>query len=866
MRVIRMLAAAMAAALTVSCMTLPPGTEPPADGVWTGALPIGPGDSRDFTVQLHERADQSLIGYLLGGTSYRTLLSGERSGDTLTLVFELRDSGLTRTIILDGALSGDMLTGTADDGAGVSPASWTRIPGPVEERKFIFVESMGGDDALTELAVALDAGGALISGGFVGGGCDLIACGGGVTSFSETPGGDLTIGVETGGSCGGTGSITATFDAMTSFYGGAWTLTDDGGCGGGAIGGSLNGGRDMGAHSDHVASVLGHLGQIADDLESGAAFASPYAPVSSSYLHFGATEADFLAELSAEAGAHPSGDVEFGRFTALRTVAPAGLNPFLSDAPMVSFRDHREDFFSVYRDVEANAPAAGAYRHLVEEGGAWRLVGNQIGEFDLPFPYVIGAERLLAPMGSGADAGDLHVSLGGWGAHFGPLTGHLEGNGKADLFAQYAGSAAELTELVNGAGGAPGVCEPDLVWSGAGELCGSFGGPTGDIIRERRLRYQAPYDGEVVEILYEERPRPLAAPETHYFENPPHWSARIRFEGGLTIRFVHLGQISGAVRTGMIAATGVDPDGYVPSANPADPDFCPPSPARCEVDVLGGASFSISAGDEIAIAQTDAAEIPGHPGFFRGQIGPSIPPWSQVEFFVSEAVGVAGDPNVCVYQYLPTAKQADMADAMSADMLNPGSLRYGETSFVRPWKFRAEAELCNNGGHVFRNEQDFSSIHAQLGGWYERPAPGTTADEQFTVARIHQDAGAYSSALYDDLIGSIDPTEYLVGRARVDGGPLNWNVPGVGLVNVWTPTGEVLELTASSFVVKWRELGPPPGAEAYQRAAYELDPEDGLKIEWGALSATLVGAVAPVLAPGEACDDVAVLCYGHTRP
>ena len=205
------------------------------------------------------------------------------------------------------------------------------------------------------------------------------------------------------------------------------------------------------------------------------------------------------------------------------------------------------------------------------------------------------------------------------------------------------------------------------------------------------------------------------------------------FPGGLAIRFGHLGQITGAVRAGLIAETGIDPDTYVPSSVVGAPDYCPPTVQRCEVDVLGDHSFTISAHDEIARAQTDAAPIPGHPGYFRAQIGPSIPPWSQVEFFMSEALGNRG-ADVCVYQYL-ARRQADRL--RGAD--DGGHAQSAIAALCRE-RLRAAVEVsaprpnsATMTGYLLRDENDFSSIHAQLGGWYERAGPGVTADEQFSI-------------------------------------------------------------------------------------------------------------------------------------
>jgi hypothetical protein len=763
--------------------------------------------------------------------------------------------------VLSGAVSGDTLTGNAMLGSDSFPVTWMRRADALDVRSVSLAPSMCGGGEPAELAIVHDGADALVAGNYTSSDCTFIACGGAVTSFAETPSGALTIGLATDGACPGVATLSASFDAATLFYSGSWTHTDAGACGGATTSGALIGGRDMGTRSTDAASVLGNLGELADDLEAGASFGATHPAVSASYLHFGETAADFLAARNSEIAAHPGAEVEFQGFTSIRTVLPAGHNPLLPSAHGATFSDTRRDSAGVYREVDAGTPAQSGLYYLAEESGAWRLFGNQVGAFDLPFAYTIGAERLIVPTSLAGQP--LSLSLGGWGAHFGPLTGHLEGNGKADMFGQYAASSADLIELANAPTGTAGVCDINLVWQGAGEICGVWGGLSGELIRARIFTYRAPYAGTVTQILYEERPRPASAPETHYFENVPHWSVRISFPGGLSIRFGHLGQLSGGVRAGLIATTGINPDTYVPSSVVGAPNYCPPSPGRCEVDVLGGASFAIAAHAEIARAQTDAAPIPGHPGYYRGQIGPSIPPWSQVEFFMSEELGHRR-ADVCVYQYLPAAQQAALAAAMTADMLNPQSLRYAATSFVRPWRFRAEADLCNNGGYLLRDENDFSSIHTQFGGWWERAGAGVTADEQFSIVRIHQDAAAYDASLYDVILGTTQPTQYLVARRRTDGTPYSWTVPGMGPISEHYPSGEVLELTSSSFIVKWREIGPSH-VTLYQRAAYAIDPATGLTIQWGALASTLAAAPTPTLAPGAPCNDAPTLCYNHTR-
>jgi hypothetical protein len=821
-------------------------------------LPVSATEQRNFAVVLHERADLKLMGYQLGGTSERLLQGALRSSDRVLMAFRTGD-GEDGQILLSGAVTGDTLTGTAFLGDAEFPVTWTRRTDALDVRTFVFASSVEGGGAPSELSIVQDSAGALIAGSFSSGSCAFITCAASVTSFAETAAGDVAIGLAADGACPGAAAITASFNDNASLYNGDWTHTDAGACGGATTTGALVGGRDLGTRSVHVANILANLGQLADDIEDGAAFGATHAALAPGYLHFGETAADFLAARNGEIAAHPAARVELHSFTSIRTVTPASHHPMLSSTLGVMFADERSNGAGAYRSVAAGAPAQSGYYYLVEDAGAWRLNGNQVGPFELPFAYTIGAERLIVPT-SIADA-PLHLSLGGWGAHFGPQTGHLEGNAKIDMMAQFVGSVGDLTELVNAPGGTPEVCDQTLVWAGT-EICGVWGGLSGELIRARMFTYRAPYNGTVTEVAYEERPRPVSAPATHYFDNVPHWSVTVEFSGGMTIRFGHLGQIVGSARAGLIA-NGINPDTYAPSSTVGAWDYCPPSPGRCRVNVLNGATFTIAAGDEIAKAQTDAAPVAGHAGYYRGQLGPSIPPWSQVEFFMSEALGLRG-ADVCAYQYLPAARRAELAALMAADMLNSNSLRYAENDFVRPWKFRAEAELCNNDGYLLRDENDFSSIHAQLGGWFERPAPGVTPNEQFSIARIHQSAAAYNASLYDVMLGTDQPSEYLIGRVRTDRAALSWTVPGIAApIAVHYPTGEVLELTDASFVVKWREIGPA-SLTLYQRAAYELD-GDGLRIQWGNHATTLAGAVAPVLTPGAACNDTTTLCYDHSR-
>jgi hypothetical protein len=322
---------------------MPPGKN--VTGTWTGELGAV-GAARTYTLQLHRRSGGKLMGYVLGGTFARTVTSGYQSpaGD-VSFEVELADPGLVRTFLITGTVSGNSLVGTADDGSGATAIHWKRVPSELAERRFLFAESAGGGEptGLLELSVVRRQGsGKLVGGGFVGrDGCGFLGCGGGVTSFSESVDGSgnevIEIGVETAGSCPGTGSLEATFEATSGFYAGGFLFTD---CNG-PRSGSLIGAKGTRTTSRHAARVLTTFARLADDLEAGATFSAPYAPFSPAYLYLGETLADRLAELNDQVSTYSAIDVVFSRFRSLHTVAEPDLLPELFAPLGVDFHDHR---------------------------------------------------------------------------------------------------------------------------------------------------------------------------------------------------------------------------------------------------------------------------------------------------------------------------------------------------------------------------------------------------------------------------------------------------------------------------------------------------------------------------------------------
>jgi hypothetical protein len=210
--------------------------------------------------------------------------------------------------------------------------------------------------------------------------------------------------------------------------------------------------------------------------------------------------------------------------------------------------------------------------------------------------------------------------------------------------------------------------------------------------------------------------------------------------------------------------------------------------------------------------------------------------------------------NACIYDLLEPARKAEIQAVMDADMANPFSQRYGGFNWAKKWTWGAEGRLCLA---YSPNPIDFSSMYTNLGGWFEGSDAGTTADELFSIVPIAKDAAAYDPINYTS-----SDVDYLVLRMRAIGsGLFSWVMPDSSVVTPFLPTGEVLNITGNTFVVKWREIGWV-GGDVYQKAAYLLD-GNGLKIKWGNFAGSEISAAQPTLNPAEACNDTNIICYDH---
>lgn len=791
-----------------------------ATGTWTFDLDFA-GTVRPFALELLERPDGSVVGYLLGGTYFRTLIGGQVAGGTLTLDLELVHPTATRVITLTGAVDRKTIAGSASGDLAPQPVTLERTDCELFEQQLAAATDAGGAD-LRRLSAVLDDEGAFVAGGFVGDdNCDLWACDGGLTSFSEA-GDVLTVGLETDGGCSAGSSFTVTWNPG-GLYAGSYSFTD---CGG-TTSDSLVAATSMGTSSREVRQLLAARIAVANALEAGLPLAAPIDGVSASYLQFGKDEAALRTELNSEMALYTSIEVDLERVRdVFSRVHPRAL-PDLTEPFGLKVSERRTGTPSgggapvSYRDT-ALRPIIDDLALVALEPEGWQVVGNQAPGLDLPFAYTIppGASRLEAPTPGGL----VWVSIGPYGAHFGPLTGDPSGEAKANFVGFLAEDDGDMEELV---GDGDGVREPGETWGFpvGGDL-------TGDAIRLRRPAFVAPADGTVRSVRYEEGASPI------HFDNEPQWKIEIFLPGLVRYAIGHIGAIAPPLRDLVLAATGIDTDTF---AGPAGTDL-----------LEGEPPIPVTAGTELALPQLLADPVPGFPGYWVGGGSFLEWPWAQIEFQVPFHLGGDLGADFCVYRFFTLDRRDQLQAVMTADMLDLDSQRYRDRLFYERWHWTAQGSLCQAENPL---PEDFSDLYTRLGGWPERVAPGTTVDELFSFVPIDRASAVYDPANYDSAAVS-----HLVIR-NLQPGPYNWTMPDATNAVVFLAVGEVIERSVDAMLIQWRDLNAT-NPVVYQRLAYRLDAA-GLTVEWGNFASTPGAALPPTLLPGDPCDDTTVLCYDH---
>ncbi|MGE0641010.1 MAG: hypothetical protein AB7P46_12135, partial [Thermoanaerobaculia bacterium] len=767
-----------------------------------------------------------LLGYLLGATRFRSMVEGTVAGPAIQFQLELRNPETTRSVIFAGTFDRTSMNLTASGDVAAQPVVAQRLRCELTELQLAAADLSGGAEPghIRELAVVVDDEGAFVSGGFVGSDdCVFWACDGGLTSYGENAD-VLTIGLETDGGCSAGSVLTATWDPGSGLYFGSSTFHD---CGGTTSGAALAG-RAMATTSTAARELLAGRTAIAESMEAGAPLPVPLPGLAPGFLQFGRDEPALRAELESELLGYSDIRVDLGRARGLATetqprtyldlVQPLGwaIDERRSGVPVgggpgrITFRD--TGVRPLIDDLARVGPV----------GGHWRITGNQHPALDLPFDYTVapGVSRILAPT---ADAEPVYVSLGPYGAHFGPLTGDPSGEAKANFIGFLVAGDAEMEELE---GDFDGVREPGELW---GYPIG--GDLTGNRVRNRRPVYRLPVDAILESLSYE------GGPNAVYFDTEPQWRLEMKIFDEMGLTLGHVGRIAGELRDQVLAATGIDPWTF---AGPVGTDL-----------LAGSGPLPIAAGAELALPQILADPVPGHPGYW-GSSGFLEYPWTQIEFQLPYHLedGLGGD--FCIYRFLPPARRAELQATMDLDMLDPQSQRYRDSPFFERWHWTAQGGLCQAESPLPR---DFSSLDTRFGGWYERPEAGTSVDELFSFIPIDRAHAAYDPANYES-----PDVDHLAIRFLWPG-PYDWILPDTTVTTVSEAIGEVLAWDGAALLVKWRNLNATNPA-VYQRAAYLLDAA-GLKVRWGNLASSAGGATLPALLPGDPCDDSATLCYDH---
>ena len=784
---------------------------PHAAGSWTFTVDFD-GTLRPFALVLIDVSGGpvgEVAGYLLGATSRRVFVRGQAAGGALEFDLELADPSGSLTLTFNGAIGDEQIAGTMGGGVPTQSVTLERTSCELSETQLVAAAVSGRGSAEPEhlrlLAVVTDEDGAFVAGGFVGeDDCELWACDGGLTSFSAA-GDTLSIGLETDGGCSAGSALTAAWDAGNGLYSGSFTFTD---CSG-TTSGSLLAAFGMTTSSRAARELLAARGAIATLLENDATISSPLTPLAPGFLHFGKDEPAIRAELNSEIARYDDIDVELERFRGVRT----GLHPRTFPALV-------EPFGFEVEERRTGIPVAGGpaqlyrdtrFRPLIDDlaratlaSGIWKIGGNLFPAIDLPWSYTVSGSGslLLAPT---ADGNPVHVSIGPFGAHFSPATGHPNGDAKANFIGFLPNGDAEMEELV---GDGDGVRDPGEVW---GYPIG--GDPSGDRVRLRRPVYRAPLAGAVEKVVYELGPSPI------HFDNEPHWRVELALGDELKLRLGHVGRIAPALRALVLAATGVDTDAF---AGPPGTDL-----------LAGHDPLAVAAGTELALPQILAEPIPAFPGYWRGGGSFGLHPWAQMEFTVPHTLVAGGQQlgaDFCVFRFVGAVRRASLQAVLDADLADPATMRWREFPPQPRWTFAAEGGLCQSESSLPR---DFSALYTNLGGWYERAEATTTPNELWSIVPIDRDAAAYDPENYD----SPDVT-HLVVRAK-DPPPFVWTMPDATVVNAFLPAGELLELGTSTMLVKWRDLNLT-NPEVYQRAAWLLDAE-GVQIEWGNFASSSSG-------------------------
>jgi hypothetical protein len=454
----------------------------------------------------------------------------------------------------------------------------------------------------------------------------------------------------------------------------------------------------------------------------------------------------------------------------------------------------------------------------VEDGGPTeeQICGATVRDLPIPFDYTLATDHLAVQTAGGP----LTVTIGPWGAHTPPHTGHPEGNVKVDWVGYFAPNIASplLHRLDYDGGVIDGPCT-------MGALCGML---ESDVVA--RVPYYTFPDDEV-RIVGIERFAPSGT-------DPWYMDA---FDVSVELcpyRYTlgHVGAISDELAEAMLAAGYVDPR---------------------NTDVVGSLitedPITVAAGTPLGRPHMFVTPIANNPGYVGGGGTSTAVPNAQIEWaaiHIPQSNSGAAYPE---YGYMSSDVQAALSDILVAQGSLPDSFRY---SGFQDWLYKVEQVLVATEPGFARSGS--AELTGGVGGWWEQPlddaactlSEDAACDQVFSIFRIHEEGALYDASLYHSA-----DISHLVYRRT-------WSSDLRGFGELISPT-TTPDPYSGVLLVKWRDTE----SDSYQRIAYHGDADTGsMMLRYGA-AVDVADVAGPDNAPqvtalegSETCDGVNVLC------
>jgi len=389
----------------------------PAQDV-TGVYEVS-GPTSNPRVILQETASGDIIGYLVG-SSGTWITSGHRSGSETVIELQGRDGGSEDWF---GTLrlhpDGSNLDGALEIDKEDIPVYLTQSKLDFVEEPWIWYDET--NDIMTNVRRVLDTTGAFTGGSFSAvDGCDFMACGGSVESWTDASG-THTIHTTSSGDCWQDGDLIGTWDPSGNELSGTWNSTN---CVWTSPGGSFIGGKVGETNRKHAEELLLSLATFVDDFESESSAAADL--FHSAYLSDGVTKADWQSQFSTWFAEYDAIEVTVEGPQEIVTYNDSDVHPWLIDDLRISWKVSAQGLsvstatVETFWEREEPGFLGPDLRYIGTESGRYVIVGN--GEAT---PLTIGLPIQLS---------DVNYSIYGvwpFGQHGG---GHAEdGHGGLDI-------------------------------------------------------------------------------------------------------------------------------------------------------------------------------------------------------------------------------------------------------------------------------------------------------------------------------------------------------------------------------------------------------------------------------------------------